>query len=99
MPEQVRSVHPFMCVLRTHPVIPAHSHEGVAEAGNFVNEGKQYRPGTSLHVKTGRLQGPQSTKKGCKILVLGTAPAATQEANRVGPADQFAQSGYSKRAG
>jgi len=40
MPEQFRSVHPFMRVLRTHPVIPEHSHEGVAEEGDFANEGK-----------------------------------------------------------
>src|SRR6266849_1826039 len=78
MPEQVRSVHPFMRVLRTHPVIPAHSHEGVAEEGGFCQRGKQYRPGTSLYVKTGRLRGPHSTEKGCKLLVLGPAPAATQ---------------------
>src|SRR5206468_3579871 len=38
--------------------------------GDFVNEGKQYRPGTSLHVKTGKLHGAHGTEKGCKILVL-----------------------------
>lgn len=61
-------------------VIPALSHAGVAE-GDFVNKDKQYLPGTSLHVKTGKLHDPHSTEKGSKILVLWTAHAATQEAH------------------
>jgi len=66
-------------------VIPAHLHAGVAEVlyvieGDFINEGKQHLPGTSLHVKAGGLHGPHTTEKGCKVLVLWTAHAATQEA-------------------
>jgi len=79
---------PVMLHLEMGPgsVIPAHIHEGVAEVlyiveGDFINEGKRYQPGTSLHVKAGKSHGPHSTEKGCKILVLWTDKAATQDAN------------------
>ena len=49
--------------------------------GDFINEGKQHLPGTSLHVKAGGLHGPRTTEKGCKALELWTAHAETQEAN------------------
>jgi quercetin dioxygenase-like cupin family protein len=67
-------------------VIPAHDHESLAEAlyvmeGEFINEGKRYQPGTSLHFKAGNVHGPHGTKKGCTILVLWTDSAATQDAN------------------
>jgi mannose-6-phosphate isomerase-like protein (cupin superfamily) len=82
------SLGPVMLHLVMTPgsVIPAHLHEGVAEVlyvleGDFINEGKQHEPGTSLHVKAGKLHGPHSTEKGCKLLVLWTDKAATEEAN------------------
>ena len=82
------SLGPVMLHLVMAPgsVIPAHLHEGVAEVlyvleGDFINEGKQHQPGTSLHVKAGKLHGPHSTEKGCKLLVLWTDKAATEEAN------------------
>ena len=73
-------------VMAPRSVIPAHLHEGVAEVlyvleGDFINEGKQHQPGTSLHVKAGKLHGPHSTERGCKILVLWTDKAATEDAN------------------
>ncbi len=73
-------------VMAPGAAIPVHLHEGVAEVlyvieGDFSNEGTQHLPGTSLHVKTGKLHGPRSTEAGCKILVLWTAHGATQEAN------------------
>jgi len=73
-------------VMKPGSVIPAHLHEGVAEVlyvveGDFINEGKQYQPGTSLHVKAGKVHGPHSTEQGCKLLVLWTDKAATAEAN------------------
>lgn len=73
-------------VMKPGAVIPAHVHQGMAEAlyvleGEFINEGKQYLPGTSLHVKAGKVHGPHSTKKGCTVLVLWTDKAATQDAN------------------
>jgi len=79
----------FRLEMQPGSVLPAHSHEGVAEVlevveRDFVNEGKQYRPGTSLQVKTGKLHGAHGTEKGCKDSCV---------------AGQFAQSGYSKRAG
>ena len=79
---------PVMLHLDMSPgsVIPAHTHEGVAEVlyvieGDFINEGKQHQPGTSLHVKAGTPHGPHSTEKGCKILVLWSDKAATYDAN------------------
>ena len=82
------SLGPVMLHLVMTPgsVIPAHLHEGVAEVlyvleGDFINEGKQHQPGTSLHVKAGKMHGPHSTEKGCKLLVLWTDKAATEEAN------------------
>ena len=73
-------------VMKPGSVIPAHKHEGMAEAlyvmeGDFINEGQEYLPGTSLLVKAGKQHGPHSTKKGCSVLVLWTDKAATQEAN------------------
>ncbi|HEY2017001.1 MAG TPA: hypothetical protein VGH38_26030 [Bryobacteraceae bacterium] len=66
-------------------MIPAHIHEGVAEVlyvveGDFINEGKQYLPGTSLHVKAGKPHGPHSTENGCSVLVPWTDKGATQDA-------------------
>ena len=82
------SLGPVMLHLVMQPgsVIPAHIHEGVAEVlyvieGDFTNEGTRYEAGTSLHVKAGKEHGPHSTEKGCKLLVLWTDKAATQDAN------------------
>ncbi|MGH9543999.1 MAG: cupin domain-containing protein [Terriglobales bacterium] len=79
---------PVMLHLTMSPgsVIPAHFHQGVAEVlyvieGDFINEGKEHLPGTSLHVKAGQSHGPHTTGKGCTLLVLWTDRAATQEAN------------------
>jgi uncharacterized cupin superfamily protein len=79
---------PVMLHLEMAPgaLIPAHAHEGVAEVlyvveGDFINEGKTYQPGTSLHVKAGKPHGPHTTTTGCKLLVLWTDKAATQDAN------------------
>ena len=73
-------------VMKPGSVIPAHIHDGVAEVlyvveGNFINEGKPYPAGTSLHVKAGKEHGPHSTETGCTLLVLWTDKAATQGAN------------------
>ena len=73
-------------VMKPGSVIPAHKHEGMAEAlyvmeGDFINEGKEYLPGTSLHVKAGKQHGPHSTKKGCSVLVLWTDKTATHDAD------------------
>jgi quercetin dioxygenase-like cupin family protein len=73
-------------VMKPGSVIPAHLHEGVAEVlyvveGDFINEGKQYPSGTSLHVKASKPHGPHSTESGCTVLVLWTDKAATQDAN------------------
>ena len=73
-------------VMKPGSTIAAHRHEGMTEAlyvveGEFINEGKPYLPGTSLHVKAGKQHGPHSTKKGCTVLVLWTDKAATGDAN------------------
>ena len=52
-------LHLFM---KSGSVIPAHSHRGMAETpyvieGDFINEGKQYLPGASLHVRAGKPHG------------------------------------------
>jgi uncharacterized cupin superfamily protein len=67
-------------------VIPAHDHQGMAEAlyvveGDFINEGKQYKAGTSLHFKAGNVHGPHSTKNGCKLLVLWTERTSHESAD------------------
>ena len=67
-------------------VIPAHLHNGMAEAlyvveGDFINEGKQYQAGTSLHFKAGKAHGPHSTKNGCKLLVLWTERTSNESAD------------------
>ena len=79
---------PVMLHLMMQPnaMIPTHIHDDVAEVlyvveGDFINEGKQYLPGTSLHVKAGKPHGPHSTENGCTLLVLWTDKAATQDAN------------------
>jgi mannose-6-phosphate isomerase-like protein (cupin superfamily) len=70
---------PVMLHLTMKPgaVIPAHLHKNVAEIlyvveGDFLNEGKEYQAGTSLHIKAGTTHGPHSTRNGCKLLVLWT---------------------------
>jgi len=70
---------PVMVHLELKPgaVIPPHLHKNMAEAlyvveGDFINEGKQYQAGTSLHFKAGTPHGPQATKNGCKLLILWT---------------------------
>jgi quercetin dioxygenase-like cupin family protein len=62
---------PVMLHITMQPgaVIPAHLHKGMAEAvyvaeGDFINEGKQYQAGTSLHFKAGNAHGPHPTKNG-----------------------------------
>ena len=67
-------------------LIPAHHHDGMSEAlyvveGDFINEGKQYQAGTSLHFKAGKPHGPHSTKNGCKLLVLWTERSSNESAN------------------
>ena len=73
-------------VMKPGSSIPAHVHEGVAEVlyvveGEFINEGTRHAPGTSLHVKAGKVHGPHSTESGCTLLVLWTDKAATADAN------------------
>jgi quercetin dioxygenase-like cupin family protein len=73
-------------VMKPGSVIPAHLHKGLEEAllvleGDFINEGKKYSPGTSLHNKAGHVHGPHTTENGCKFLVLWTDSAVTQDAN------------------
>ena len=70
---------PVMLHLAMKPgaVIPSHLHKNVAEVlyivdGDFINEGKSYTAGTTLHIKAGMPHGPHSTKGGCKLLVLWT---------------------------
>ena len=63
--------------MKAGAAIPPHVHKGMAEAlyvveGDFINEGKQYQAGTSLHFKAGKVHGPHATKNGCKLLVLWT---------------------------
>ena len=58
----------------------------VAEAlyvveGDFINEGKQYQAGTSLHFKAGKAHGPHTTKNGCKLLVLWTERTSNEAAD------------------
>jgi hypothetical protein len=38
--------------------------------GDFTNDGKPYRAGTTLHIKTGNVHGPHTTENGCRVLVL-----------------------------
>jgi hypothetical protein len=49
--------------------------------GDFINEGKSYPSGTSLHFKAGRQHGPHSTTNGCTLLALWTDKAATKDAD------------------
>jgi mannose-6-phosphate isomerase-like protein (cupin superfamily) len=74
-------------VMQPGSVIPAHIHEGIEEVlyvvqGDFINEGKTQAPGTSLHVKAGHTYGPHSTKDGCALLALWTAPATPKSQSR-----------------
>jgi quercetin dioxygenase-like cupin family protein len=73
-------------VMKPGAVIPAHLHKGMAEAlyvveGNFINEGKLYEAGTSLHFKAGNVHGPHSTKNGCRLLVLWTERTSKESAD------------------
>jgi hypothetical protein len=79
---------PVMLHLTMGPgaTVPAHLHRGMAEAlyvvdGDFINEGKQYQAGTSLHFKAGNVHGPHSTKNGCKLLILWMERSAREAAD------------------
>ena len=73
-------------VLKPGAVVPEHLHKGMAEAlyvieGDFINEGKQYSTGTSLHFKAGKAHGPHTTKNGCKLLILWTERTSSESAD------------------
>lgn len=73
-------------VMKPGAVIPPHQHKGIAEAlyvveGDFINEGKQYQAGTSLHFKAGHVHGPHTTKNGCKLLDLWTERTSHESAD------------------
>ena len=73
-------------VMKPNASIPAHLHNGMAEAlyvveGDFTNEGKQYQAGTSLHFKAGKEHGPHTTQNGCKLLVLWTERTSKEAAD------------------
>jgi len=73
-------------VMKPSAAIAAHHHNGMAEAlyvveGDFINEGKQYQAGTSLHFKAGKAHGPHSTKNGCKLLVLWAERTSNEAAD------------------
>ena len=73
-------------VLKPGAVVPAHLHKGMAEAlyvieGDFINEGKQYSAGTSLHFKADKAHGPHTTKNGCKLLILWTERTSSESAD------------------
>ncbi|MDA9405250.1 hypothetical protein XH98_18035 [Bradyrhizobium sp. CCBAU 51745] len=79
---------PVMLHLTMKPgaIIPSHLHKNVAEVlyiidGDFINEGKQYRAGTTLHIKAGMPHGPHSTQDGCKLLVLWTERTSHEAAD------------------
>jgi len=79
---------PVMLHLAMEPgaVIPAHLHKNVAEVlyvveGDFINEGKRYGAGTTLHIKAGMPHGPHSTDSGCKLLVLWTERTTHESAD------------------
>jgi quercetin dioxygenase-like cupin family protein len=79
---------PVMLHLAMQPgsVIPAHLHKNVAEVlyiveGDFINEGKHYNAGTTLHIKAGMPHGPHSTKNGCRLLVLWTERTLNESAD------------------
>ena len=82
------SLGPVMLHLTMKPgaVIPAHLHKYVAEVlyiveGDFINEGKRYQAGATLHVKAGIPHGPHSTENGCKLLVLWTERTSREAAD------------------
>jgi hypothetical protein len=69
---------PVMLQLAMQPgsLIPAHVHEGVAQVlfvseGDFINEGKQHPPGTSLHVKNGQQHGSHTSEKAARSSCSG----------------------------
>ena len=79
---------PVMLHLTMKPgaVIPAHLHKNVAEVlyileGDFTNDGKPYRAGTTLHIKAGNLHGPHTTENGCRVLVLWTERTSHETAD------------------
>ena len=49
--------------------------------GDFINEGRSYPAGTSLHVRAGKPHGPHGTKAECRLLVLWTERTAGEAAD------------------
>lgn len=57
--------------------------------GDFINERKQYLPGTSLHFKAGNAHGPHTTKTGGKLLVSLVSSGSSQRLVSADPESQL----------
>lgn len=70
----------FLYSLEAGVTIPAHWHRDADEttyvlAGDFVENGKTYGPGTSFFAKAQTVHGPHHTVSGCLVLFHVTADA------------------------
>ena len=59
--------------------IPAHRHSLADEfvyvvAGDFIEDGKTYGPGTAFWCKAGSIHGPHESTAGCKLITYFSAP-------------------------
>ena len=76
------SLGPAVALVRMEPgsEIARHLHEHTTEMtyvleGDFINEGVAYPMGTEISVKPMTAHGPQTTKKGCSVLVRFSYPS------------------------
>jgi len=72
--------------IKAGTTIPAHHHEGFAEAhyileGDLTNDGAEFGPGGFVTHAAGVVHGPHSSKNGCRVLTIQTGHSGPEEAD------------------
>jgi len=72
--------------LKAGTTIPAHYHEGFAEAhyvleGDLTNHGQDFGPGGFITHAAGVVHGPHSSRNGCRVLTIQTGHPGPEQSD------------------
>jgi quercetin dioxygenase-like cupin family protein len=72
--------------LKAGTTIPAHYHEGFAEAhyvleGDLTNDGQEFGPGGFITHAAGVVHGPHSSRNGCRVLTIQTGHPGPEQSD------------------
>ena len=72
--------------LKAGTTIPAHYHEGFAEAhyvleGDLTNDGQDFGPGGFITHAAGVVHGPHSSRNGCRVLTIQTGHPGPEQSD------------------